>query len=121
MERPGGLIKVVARNHQFLGVNAAIENLYRVRAAGEKRLGVFWHTQGSGKSLSMLWFTQKVLRQVPGNWTFVMVTDRTELDDQLHGEFADAGAISPRGARACRQRSRTCASCWRPTTATCSR
>ena len=94
LERPGGLIKVVARNHQFLGVNAAIDNLYRVRAVGEKRLGVFWHTQGSGKSLSMLWFTQKVLRRIPGGWTFVMVTDRTELDTQLHGEFADAGAIS---------------------------
>ena len=95
IERPGGLVKVVARNHQFLGVNAAIENLHRVRSAGEKRLGVFWHTQGSGKSLSMLWFTQKVLRRIPGAWTFVMVTDRTELDTQLHGEFADAGAISP--------------------------
>jgi type I restriction enzyme R subunit len=95
MERPGGLIKIVARNHQFLGVNAAIENLHRVRAAGEKRLGVFWHTQGSGKSLSMLWFTQKVLRQIAGSWTFVMVTDRSELDSQLHGEFADAGAIAP--------------------------
>jgi type I restriction enzyme, R subunit len=94
IERPGGLIKVVARNHQMLGVNAAIENLYRVRSAGDKRLGVFWHTQGSGKSLSMLWFTQKVLRLVPGGWTFVMVTDRTELDVQLHREFADAGAIS---------------------------
>ncbi|MFE9693682.1 HsdR family type I site-specific deoxyribonuclease [Micromonospora sp. NPDC005806] len=97
IERPGGLIKVVARNHQFLGVNAAVENLRRVRAAGEKRLGVFWHTQGSGKSLSMLWFTQKVLRHIQGAWTFVMVTDRTELDVQLHGEFADAGAI-PAGA-----------------------
>ncbi|MGO1360767.1 MAG: type I restriction endonuclease subunit R [Brevibacterium aurantiacum] len=95
MERPGGLIKVLARSHQFLGVNAAIENLHRARAEQDTRLGVFWHTQGSGKSLSMLWFTQKVLRQVPGNWTFVMVTDRTELDTQLHGEFADAGAISP--------------------------
>ena len=84
----------MARNHQVLGVNAAIENLHRVRAAGDKRLGVFWHTQGSGKSLSMLWFTQKVLRRIPGAWTFVMVTDRTELDVQLHGEFADAGAIS---------------------------
>lgn len=64
LERPGGLIKTVARNHQYLGVNAAIENLYKVRSTGDKRLGVFWHTQGSGKSLSMLWFTQKVLRQV---------------------------------------------------------
>lgn len=93
MERPGGLIKNTARSHQYLGVNAAIENLHRARAEQDKRLGVFWHTQGSGKSLSMLWFTQKVLRQVAGNWTFVMVTDRSELDTQLHGEFADAGAI----------------------------
>ncbi|MFZ6005154.1 MAG: HsdR family type I site-specific deoxyribonuclease [Actinomycetota bacterium] len=93
IERPGGLEKVVARSHQYHGVNAAIENLHRVRAVGEKRLGVFWHTQGSGKSLSMLWFTQKVLRRVPGAWTFVLVTDRTELDVQLHGEFADAGAM----------------------------
>jgi type I restriction enzyme R subunit len=94
IQRPGELIKAVARNHQVLGVNAAIDHLYRVRTAGDKRLGVFWHTQGSGKSLSMLWFTQKVLHQVPGSWTFVMVTDRKELDIQLHGEFADAGAIS---------------------------
>jgi type I restriction enzyme, R subunit len=94
VQRPGELIKAVARNHQVLGVNAALEHFYKVRAAGDKRLGVFWHTQGSGKSLSMLWFTQKVLHQVPGAWTFVLVTDRTELDVQLHGEFADAGAIS---------------------------
>nr|WP_269147230.1 type I restriction endonuclease subunit R [Gordonia amicalis] len=95
MERPGGLIKILARSHQYLGVNAAIENLHRARAEKDKRLGVFWHTQGSGKSLSMLWFTQKVLRHVTGKWTFVMVTDRTELDTQLHGEFADAGAMPP--------------------------
>ncbi len=94
LERQGGLVKTVARSHQYHGVNAAIDNLYSVRATGDKRLGVFWHTQGSGKSLSMLWFTQKVLRQIPGKWAFVMVTDRTELDVQLHGEFADAGAIS---------------------------
>lgn len=93
-ERPGGLVKSVARNHQLLGVNAAIEALERIRATGERRLGVFWHTQGSGKSLSMLWFTQKVLRQIAGGWTFVLVTDRKELDEQLHGEFVDAGAVS---------------------------
>ena len=94
LERPGGLVKSVARNHQVLGVNASIDNLHRIREEGDTRLGVFWHTQGSGKSLSMLWFTQKVLRRLPGSWTFVMVTDRTELDEQLHGEFADAGVIS---------------------------
>ena len=95
-ERPRGLVKSLARNHQVLGVNASIENLQRIRAEGDTRLGVFWHTQGSGKSLSMLWFTQKVLRRLSGSWTFVMVTDRTELDQQLHRQFVDAGVISKR-------------------------
>ena len=117
---PAGSSRSLARNHQVLGVNAAIEALRRSARTREKRLGVFWHTQGSGKSLSMLWFTQKVLRREPGNWTFVMVTDRTELDDQLHGEFEDAGAC-PRGAGPGRHRRRTCASCSARTTATCSR
>ena len=93
MERPGGLIKAFAKNHQFLGVNNSLEALREV-GRREGRLGVFWHTQGSGKSLSMLWFTQKVLRQEPGNWTFVLVTDRAELDDQLYGDFADCGVIT---------------------------
>ena len=92
-ERPGGLVKAVARCHQFLGVNSAIEKLAEIRNTGDKRLGVFWHTQGSGKSLSMLWFSQKVLRRMTGSWTFVMVTDRKELDEQLHGEFVDSGAV----------------------------
>jgi len=92
MERPGGLIKVLAQNHQVLGVNAAIRALRDERTRAGK-LGVFWHTQGSGKSLSMLFFTQKVLRREAGNWSFVMVTDRAELDDQLYGEFKDAGVV----------------------------
>ena len=85
----------------------------------EGKLGVFWHTQGSGKSLSMLFFTQKVLRAMPGNWTFVMVTDRDELDDQLYGEFNDAGVV---GRGTCRPSpQRICASCSARTTATSSR
>lgn len=92
-ELPGGLVKTVARWHQVIGVNDSIAALRRIRESGERRLGVFWHTQGSGKSLSMLWFTQKVLRLLEGGWTFVMVTDRKELDDQLHGTFVDAGAV----------------------------
>jgi type I restriction enzyme R subunit len=91
-ERPGGLVKVLAQYHQLLGVNAAIRAL-RDERTRQGKLGVFWHTQGSGKSLSMLFFTQKVLRREPGNWTFVMVTDRAELDDQLYGEFKDAGVV----------------------------
>ena len=92
-ERPGGLVKVFAKNHQFLGVNNALAALRELKER-EGRLGVFWHTQGSGKSLSMLWFTQKVLRKEPGNWTFVLVTDRKELDEQLYEEFADSGVIT---------------------------
>ncbi|HEX9994982.1 MAG TPA: HsdR family type I site-specific deoxyribonuclease [Acidimicrobiales bacterium] len=93
-ERPGGLVKAVAKNHQYLGVNNAIEALHAARAEKSSQLGVFWHTQGSGKSLSNLWFTQKVLRKLPGNWTFVEVTDRKELDDQLYEDFADAGILT---------------------------
>lgn len=92
LARPGGLTKVLAQNHQVLGVNAAIRALADPDTR-DGRLGVFWHTQGSGKSLSMLFFTQKVLRRQPGNWTFVMVTDRAELNDQLYGEFKDAGVV----------------------------
>ncbi|MDQ3729416.1 MAG: HsdR family type I site-specific deoxyribonuclease, partial [Actinomycetota bacterium] len=92
LERPGGLVKVLAQNHQVLGVNAAMRAL-QDPATRDGRLGVFWHTQGSGKSLSMLFFTQKVLRREAGNWTFVMVTDRAELDDQLYDEFKDAGVV----------------------------
>jgi type I restriction enzyme R subunit len=92
-EMPGGLVKPLAKNHQFLGVNSALEALDELDQR-EGRLGVFWHTQGAGKSLSMLWLTQKVLRKKPGNWTFVLVTDRRELDEQLHHTFADSGAIT---------------------------
>jgi type I restriction enzyme R subunit len=93
---PGGLIKLVARNHQYLGVNNALARLSELSTAPQEergRLGVFWHTQGSGKSVSMIFFTQKVLRTIEGNWTFVIVTDREDLDDQIHGEFAAAGIL----------------------------
>jgi len=96
-ERPGGLVKLLARNHQYLGVNNAIERLEELRTAPPNergRLGVFWHTQGSGKTLSMLLFSQKVLRKRPGNWTFAIVTDRTDLDNQAYEEFTDAGVLT---------------------------
>src|SRR5690606_1196877 len=70
----------------------------KLRESGDreaaKKLGVFWHTQGSGKSLSMVFFTQKVLRKLPGKWTFVMITDRAELDDQIYKTFTATGAIT---------------------------
>lgn len=92
-EAPGGLRKVVGKYHQVLGVNRAIEAVRHV-SQNQGRLGVFWHTQGSGKSLSMVMFAQKVLRRLGGNYTFVIVTDRTELDDQIAGQFSSAGALT---------------------------
>src|SRR6266542_405139 len=78
-EHKAGLVKIIGQNHQFLGVNNAIASMLVARQAGHGRGGVFWQTQGSGKSFSMVFFAQKVLRKVPGNWTFVVVTDRVEL------------------------------------------
>jgi type I restriction enzyme R subunit len=98
-EGKGGLIKKVGKNHQVLGVNRSIEAVQRIRE-NRGRLGVFWHTQGSGKSLSMLFFAQKVLRTLPGNWTFVIVTDREELDDQIYKTFAACGAVTEKHAQA---------------------
>lgn len=95
----GGPVKLVAKNHQYLGVKNAIDALIKARdSAG--RLGVFWHTQGSGKSYSMIFFSQKVLRKMPGNWTFVIVTDRKELDEQIYKNFARAGAVTEQEAHA---------------------
>lgn len=93
----GGLIKILARNHQYLGVNNAIARLIELQVAPpeeRRRLGVFWHTQGSGKTMSMLFFSQKVLRTRPGNWTFVIVTDRSDLDDQVYQEFTNTGVLT---------------------------
>lgn len=150
--RAGGTRKVVARNHQVLGVNNAVESvlrqevlkkefppetrLIRRTALVEKkprktesltdaaqgveestpmvrelpliervhpdlgRLGVFWHTQGSGKSYSMAFFAEKVRRVVPGNFTFVIMTDREDLDDQICRTFIGCGVSDENTPRA---------------------
>ncbi len=92
-EQRAGLLKILARNHQYLGVNNVLSALQDVKRK-HSQLGVFWHTQGSGKSFSMVYFSQKVLRKIQGNWTFVIVTDRTELDDQIYRTFKACGATS---------------------------
>lgn len=114
-EASGGLLKIGAKNHQFLGVNNVIHELGKIRtsscanadykpprsqSSANGRLGVFWHAQGSGKSISMIYFAQKVLRKLTGNWTFVIVTDRRELDDQIYKNFADAGVVTESQAQA---------------------
>ncbi|MFZ4483045.1 MAG: type I restriction endonuclease subunit R [Chthoniobacterales bacterium] len=93
-EHKAGLVKIIGQNHQFLGVNNAIASMLEARKLGHGRGGVFWQTQGSGKSFSMVFFAQKVLRKVAGNWTFVVVTDRVELDDQIAKTFKATGAVS---------------------------
>ncbi len=92
-EGKSGLVKILAQNHQFLGVNNAIASSLEARTLGHGRAGVFWQTQGSGKSFSMVFYAQKILRRIPGNWTFVVVTDRIELDDQIATTFKAAGAL----------------------------
>ncbi|WP_376694553.1 type I restriction endonuclease subunit R [Wenzhouxiangella sp. EGI_FJ10409] len=102
-EAPGGLLKKISKNHQYLGVNRAIAELLKIKDRPPEeagRLGVFWHTQGSGKSLSMVFFTQKILRKIAGNWTFVVITDRRELDEQIYKTFAATGAVTEAEAAA---------------------
>lgn len=149
--RAGGTRKVVARNHQVLGVNRAVESvlqqellkkkfppetrlIYRTAVVEKKprksemlaesaesidsspdvrelplvervhpdlgRLGVFWHTQGSGKSYSMAFFAEKVRRVVPGNFTFLIMTDREDLDDQIWRTFIGCGVSDEKTPRA---------------------
>src|SRR4051812_24796937 len=156
--KPGATRKVVARNHQVLGVNRAVssaatqESIKAEIPIGERlrhrvvelpleesalerkqhrpdettgvalarvpsfipqgpvniverahpdlgRLGVFWHTQGSGKSYSMAFFAEKVRRKVPGNFTFLLMTDRLDLDDQIYKTFVGSGIVNDKTAR----------------------
>jgi type I restriction enzyme R subunit len=153
--KPGAVRKVVARNHQMLGVNKAVAAVERQEAlkrqfppgqrlrhrvveiplasaaaaanesALEKRaaeptapiyprvvpivervhpdlgrLGVVWHTQGSGKSYSMAFFAEKVRRTVEGNFTFVLMTDRNDLDSQIYKTFVGCGVVGDKTPRA---------------------
>lgn len=105
-EQRSDVAKIIGQNHQFLGVNGAISAVQQLVAAPRgaknaarerRRLGVFWHTQGSGKSFSMVFFSQKILRKMPGNWTFVILTDREDLDAQIYKTFVGCGAVPPPG------------------------
>lgn len=131
--KAGGMRKIVARNHQVLGVNKSMQSVarqedlkkefppdarlkysfvYEQKDADARlpviqrahpdlgRLGVFWHTQGSGKSYSMIFFAEKVRRMIPGNFTFVIMTDRDDLDDQIYRTFVGCGIIDDKTPRA---------------------
>lgn len=84
--------KILAKNHQYLGVNAAMENV-RNRETLDGKLGIFFHTQGSGKSYSMVFLARKVLRKLTGNFSFLVVTDRENLDGQIAKTFVRCGVV----------------------------
>ena len=154
--KPGATRKIIARNHQVLGVNRAVASVTRqeelkleypperrlkhrvvelpleLRAPAQSppslpkvaeptpppylakrpvaiverthpdlgRLGVFWHTQGSGKSYSMAFFAEKVRRKLEGNFTFLLMTDRNDLDGQIYGTFVGCGIADDNTPRA---------------------
>ncbi len=145
--KPGATRKVVARNHQVLGVNNAVESVRRQEELKRHfppedrftyreiewrptalvaeapndgsqraeprylplverahpdlgRLGVFWHTQGSGKSYSMAFFAEKVRRQISAKFTFLLMTDRNDLDDQIYRTFVGCGVADEQTPRA---------------------
>jgi len=85
-----GPSKILAKNHQFLGVNRAVEAVGN-RSKLDGRLGVFWHTQGSGKSFSMAFLARKVHRKLGGDYTFLILTDRKDLDSQIYKTFVAVG------------------------------
>lgn len=89
--------KIIAQNHQFIGVNNAFKRFLN-RHEHDGKLGVFWHTQGSGKSFSMIFYARKVFRKVTGNFSFVVVTDRQDLDGQIYRNFLNTGTIQEKDA-----------------------
>jgi len=96
-EESHGLVKRVAKHHQYWAVNAAVQKTVEAASPeGDRRAGVVWHTQGSGKSIEMLLYAAKVMRDPRmGNPTLVFLTDRNDLDDQLFGEVFAPAAILP--------------------------
>ncbi len=97
--------KIIARNHQFLGVNRVVNRLVsddpEIKQDMEKgRLGVFWHTQGSGKSYSMAFLSEKIHRKLSAQYTFLVMTDRSELDGQIFRTFSCVGASTDKRAQA---------------------
>ncbi|ADX98343.1 type I restriction endonuclease subunit R [Mycoplasma suis] len=88
------IVKIIARNHQFLGVNKAFESFLK-REENEGKIGTFWHTQGSGKSFSILFFAEKIIRKsekgkIP---LFLIITDRKDLERQIFRTFKSCGVL----------------------------
>ena len=94
----GRTAKILARNHQYLGVNEAVK-AYAERKLRDGKLGVFWHTQGSGKSYSMVFLAQKIRRKFAGSPTIVILTDRDELNKQISDTFENCVLLGKTKAR----------------------
>ncbi len=84
--------KIIAQDHQFIGVNNAYQRFLE-RDKYDGKFGVFWHTQGSGKSFSIIFYTRKIFLKLTGNFTFVVVTDRDDLDGQIYKNFLNTGTV----------------------------
>lgn len=85
--KDGKTAKIMSAYHQYYAVNNAIDSVNAAYQREDGKGGVFWHTQGSGKSLSMVFFVHKLLALAPG-MTVVVITDRNDLDQQLYAQFA---------------------------------
>ncbi len=92
-ESGGDVVKIMAKNHQYIGVNKVIENVQNIEEL-QGKLGVYWHTQGSGKSYSMVFLCEKIHRKLGGAYTFLIIADRTELEAQLYDTFSGVGVIN---------------------------
>lgn len=93
--------KILARNHQFLGVNKACQ-AFEERKLNDGKLGVFWHTQGSGKSYSMVFIARKIKRRSSAvSPTFLILTDREELDTQIYETFESCGCLGGVSSKEC--------------------
>ena len=92
-ESMGDVIKLMAKNHQYIGVNKVLENVKNIEDLNGK-LGVYWHTQGSGKSYSMVFLCEKIHRKLGGAFTFLLAVDRTELENQLYDTFSGVGVVN---------------------------
>jgi len=95
----GDVVKILAKNHQFIGTNKAI-NSARSLEDLKGKLGVFWHTQGSGKSYSMVFLSQKIHRKFKGSFTILVVVDRSELESQIYETFTAVGAVTEKNVLA---------------------
>ncbi len=89
----GAVNKLMAKNHQYIGVNKVIDSIQHIDEL-EGKLGVFWHTQGSGKSYSMVFLCEKIHRKMGGSYTFLIVVDRTELENQIYDTFSGVGVVN---------------------------